>query len=360
MDGISSRSYRAFSKAGAWDGDREQEFARLYSEGLCPGRVMAANRNLFRIKTGQGDVEGTVAGKLLLETNKEAFPTVGDWTAVDVIGAQAVIRHVLSRRSCFSRQTAGRKIEEQVVAANLDYVLIALGLDGDYNLKRLDRYLVQACHGCAQPVVVLTKADLCADVCAYLARTQSELNPNVRVHAISSVTGYGLSEMDPYLQPGTTSLLIGSSGVGKSTFINRILGNNAARTGVVSPGNGRGRCTTTGTQAFETGAGACLIDCAGMREMQLWTNAAHFGRAFEDIQALAARCRFRDCAHKGEPGCAVAAALSEGELTQERFLNYVKLREELGQTKKARLRAKEDRFRKVAILARQQRRMRLK
>jgi len=360
MDGISRSERHSFAKAGIWDADREQEFARLGLKGLYPGRVMAANRGLFRIKTERGDVEGTVAGKLLLETNREIFPAVGDWTALDVCGSRAVIRYVLSRRSCFSRQAAGRKIEEQVVASNLDYVLIALGLDGDYNLKRLDRYLVQACHGCAQPVVVLTKADLCVDVCTCLARTQYELNPNVRVHAISSVTGYGLSEMDPYLQPGTTCLLIGSSGVGKSTFINRILGENAARTGVVSPGNGRGRCTTTGTQAFETRAGACLIDSAGMREMQLWANAAHFDQAFDDIQALAARCRFRDCAHQGEPGCAVAAALLQGDLTQERFLNYVKLRTEVGQTKEARLRAKEDRFRKVAILARKQRRMRLK
>ncbi len=358
MDGFSSSGIHSFVCAGVWDADREREFASLCSEGLAPGRVMAANRNIFRIKTEKDEFEAAAAGKLRWEANGEVFPTVGDWVAAEVGNSRAVIRYLLSRRSFFCRQMAGRTVSEQVVAANLDHALIALGLDVDFNLNRLDRYLVQARYGGVKPVVILTKADLCNDVSGYLARTRYELGRDVMVHAISATAGYGLSDLEPYLQPGRTCLLIGSSGVGKSTLINRILGENTAATGAVSRGNGRGRGTTTGTRAFETPAGAWLIDSAGMREMQLWTNDAEFGQAFKDIEALAVRCKFRDCAHQGEPGCAVAAALLAGELTQERFLNYMKLRQEFGQTKEARMRAKNERFRKVAIMAKQMRRTR--
>jgi ribosome biogenesis GTPase / thiamine phosphate phosphatase len=347
----------SFAPAGAWDGERELEFSPLSSESVVPGRVIAANRNIFLIKTAHGLVQGIATGRLLHELNNKTYPVVGDWTAVDVRGTQAAICHLLSRRSFFSRQTAGKKAEEQVVAANVDFAFIALGLDRDYSLKRLDRYLVQASSGHVQPVVLLTKADLCRDLCGYLARTEYELGSNVKVHAISAIKSYGLSDLDPYLQPGITNLLIGSSGVGKSTLINQLIGEGVAATGAVRERDGRGRCTTTGTRAFAIRDGAWLIDSPGMREVQLWANDANFDRAFSDIQALAANCRFRDCAHQGEPDCAIQAALSQDQLTQERFLNYMKLRYELSQTKEAMQRARRKRSKEIAVLARRYRRI---
>jgi ribosome biogenesis GTPase / thiamine phosphate phosphatase len=357
MDHNTTYVAEKFAAAGAWDIEREIEFAPLSSEGVVPGRVFSANRELFQIKTAAGEVEAIVAGRLRQEGDGKSFPVAGDWAAVDIRGTQAVLHYLLSRRSFFSRRAAGGNAEEQIVAANIDYALIALGLDRDFNLNRLDRYLVQARYGNVQPVVVLTKADLCSDVESHLARTEYELGGNIKVHAISVKRDYGLTDLDPYLQPGLTCLLIGSSGVGKSTLINRLVGEGTAATGAVSQGNGRGRCITSCARIFETRAGALLIDSPGIREVQLWANDTSFDSAFEDIVTLAASCKFRDCAHHGEPGCAVREALSQNLLTQERFHNYMKLRHELGETKATMLRAKEQRFKNVAIWARQHRRM---
>jgi ribosome biogenesis GTPase / thiamine phosphate phosphatase len=356
MDGNIS-SVSLISPAGAWDKERVAEFAALSSETVVPGRVIAANRNSFLVKTPGGVFQAVAAGRLLHELNGKTYPAVGDWTAVEVTGGQAVICHLMSRRSWFSRQTAGKKIEEQVVAANLDFALIALGLDRDYNLKRLDRYLVQTCSGHVQPIVLLTKADLCRDLPGQIARTEFELSSSVQVHALSAKTGYGMSDLEPYLQPEITCLLIGSSGVGKSTLINRILGEEAAATGAVRERDGRGRCTTTGARAFMTQAGGWLIDSPGLREVQLWVNSADFDRAFSDIHALAANCRFRNCAHNGEPGCAVQAALSQESLAQERFLNYRKLKHEVSETKESRMRARKKRSKEIAIGVRQYKRI---
>jgi ribosome biogenesis GTPase len=353
MNGNINSASNSFSPAGAWDRARETEFAALSLENVVPGRVMAANRNIFLVKTARGVVQAVAAGRLLHELNGATYPAVGDWTAVELTGSQAVISHLLSRRSWFSRQTAGKKIEEQIVAANLDFALIALGLDRDYNLKRLDRYLVQACNGHVQPVVLLTKSDLCRDLPGHIARTEFELSSSIRVHAVSAKTGCGMSDLDPYLQPEITCLLIGSSGVGKSTLINRLVGEEVAATGAVRERDGRGRCTTTGARAFIIQGGAWLIDSPGLREVQLWVNNADIDRAFTDINALAANCRFRDCAHQGEPGCAVQAALLESSLTQERFLNYIKLKHEVCETKETRMRAKKKRLKEIAVLCRQ-------
>jgi ribosome biogenesis GTPase / thiamine phosphate phosphatase len=357
MNGNISSATKSVSPAGAWDKEREAEFAALSSENLLPGRVIAANRNIFLVKTADGVVQAVATGRLLHELEGKTYPAVGDWTAVEITGAQAVICHLLSRRSWFSRQTAGKKTEEQIVAANLDFALIALGLDGDYNLNRLDRYLVQSCNGHVQPIVLLTKSDLCSDLPGRLARTEYELSSSVRVHALSAKTGYGMSDLEPYLQPEITCLLIGSSGVGKSTLINRLFGEEVAATGAVRERDGRGCCTTTGARAFITQAGAWLMDSPGLREVQLWVNNADFDRAFSDIHDLAANCRFRNCAHQGEPGCAVQAALSQGSLTQVRFLNYMKLKHEVLETKENRMRARRKRSKEIAIFARQYKRI---
>lgn len=357
MNGIATHAAALRVPAGVWDAQRELEFAPLSAPGVVPGRVLAANRELFHIRTAGGETEAVLAGRLRRKLDGKTLPVAGDWAAVDIRGTRAVVQDLLARRSFFSRQAAGKNVAEQIVAANIDYALFALGLDGDFNLNRLDRYLIQARHGKVQPVIVLTKADVCRDVPAYLARTEYELGGDVRVHAVSVHEEYGLADLEPYMQPGCTCILIGSSGVGKSTLINRLLHADAAATGHVSRGNGRGRHTTSCARLYETPAGAWLLDSPGIREMQLWADDASRDRAFSDIASFAAHCRFRDCTHQGEPGCAVQQALLQGALSQERFLSYMKLNHELGETKEAMLRHKRERFKKIAVLSRQYRRM---
>lgn len=336
---------------GAWDEARGKEFAPFAAAGLEPGRVLEAGRNVFRVWTAAGARTAYPAGGI-----RAAEPVVaGDWVAVDTAQTTAVVRGVLGRRSFFSRQAAGREVREQVVAANIDFVLILLGLDRDYNRRRLDRYLVQARRGGVRPVVVLTKADLCRDPVGFVARTEYELK-GVTVHAISVRSGYGLADLGAWLRPGSSCLLTGSSGVGKSTLVNHLAGEEVAPTGAVRQSDGRGRATTTSTRGFLTG-GAWVFDSPGLREVQLWGSEADIGDAFDDIARLARGCRFGDCGHRGEPGCAVRAALGRGEVSAERLLNYMKLRQELGATRESVQRAKKKRSRAIALLVRNYRKV---
>ena len=352
MENLTERSL-----AGAWNDEREEEFRPWLAKRLTPGRIAAANRELFRVRTEAGEVEGRVAGRLRRASlNGEApFPAVGDWVAAATGGGAATIQAVLPRRSFFSRQSAGKSVSEQVFAANLDFLLIAMALDRDFNPNRLDRYLVMARRGKVQPAVILTKADLAADAEAHAARMRCELGEDLPVHAISTAAGSGLAALSRYLEPGVTSLLAGSSGVGKSTLINHLVGKNVAATGAVSAGNGRGRCITASARMHGTITGAFIIDNPGIRELQLWGDEENLDGAFSEIQALAESCRFRDCRHQGEPGCAVEAALSSGELTRQRYLNYVKLKHELCDTAENAAQMKRARFKQIAKARRKMR-----
>jgi ribosome biogenesis GTPase len=239
----------------------------------------------------------------------------------------ATIQQVLPRQSQFVRQAAGTVTAAQVVAANVDTVFLMSGLDGDFNLRRIERYLVTAWDSGAHPVVVLNKTDACADLAGAIAAV-SAVAPKVPSHAISAMTGTGLEQLTPYLAPGQTVALIGSSGVGKSTLTNALLGTAQQATQAVRADDSRGRHTTTRRQLIPLPSGALLIDTPGLRELQLWSSGSGLADTFGDITALAAACKFRDCQHQDEPGCAVQAAIATGDLRLQRLLSYHKLQRE--------------------------------
>jgi ribosome biogenesis GTPase len=312
-----------------WDAWFEAAYVPLAADGWSPARVVAEHRNAYVVAGVGGDRPATVAGRLRHQARmRDELPAVGDWVAV-AGGADggASIRAVLPRRSAFRRKVAGESTVAQVVAANVDVVLIATALPGDANVRRLERYLALAWESGATPVVVLTKADLSDDHQRALAAMRAAA-PGVDVVAISSLTGEGVPALDRYLRPGRTAALLGSSGVGKSTLINRLLGHERLRTSAVRE-DGKGRHTTTHRELVRLAAGALLIDTPGMRELQLWDADAGLDAAFLDVEAIATRCRFRDCRHDAEPGCAVRAAVAAGTLDGERVAHWHKLQREL-------------------------------
>lgn len=263
-------------------------------------------------------------------TTAAELPVVGDWVAVAprTGEASATIHHVLPRWSSFSRKVAGATTREQVVAANVDTIFLVSGLDGDFNLRRIERYVTLGWNSGALPVIILNKADLCDDLDARVADVQS-VAPGIDVVVVSAADGHGISKLEPYLKPGNTIAFLGSSGVGKSTLVNRLAGDDLQKTLDVREDDSRGRHTTTFRELFVIDGGAILIDTPGMRELQLWSDSASVSATFSDIEELAEQCRFTDCQHDTEPGCAVADALERGILDSARFANFVKLRKEV-------------------------------
>ncbi len=301
-----------------------REIARPYeSEGLELGRVSFAAHEQYRIFLESGECEATPAGKLRWD---EILPGVGDWIAARRVDASlALIEAVLPRRTRFSRRAPGSSVAEQVIAANLDLVMVVCGLDGDFNLRRIERYLVLARESGASPVVVLNKADLCADTGNRLELIQS-LAPDVRIVAISA-----RESVEPLvlLVRGQTVGVLGSSGAGKSTIANGLLGIDRQATGTVRETDSRGRHTTTSRMLIPLPGGGAIIDTPGLRELQLWASEEALEGVFRDVADLAAQCRFGDCRHSNEPGCAVRAALENGELDPARWASYGKLEAEL-------------------------------
>ena len=316
-----------------WDDYFAAAFAPYAEQGLTPARVVA-QKGLNQISTGTAEHYADLAGKLRHELQgpgkAAGHPAVGDWVAVRMPTGEgrASVHAVLPRRSKFSRKTAGLRTDEQVVAANVDILFLVSGLDGDFNPRRIERYLTAAWDSGAQPVVVLNKLDRCADPEACLLEAGA-VAMGVPVHRVSALLGTGCDELLAYLQPGKTVSLLGSSGVGKSTLINRLLGREAQKIGGVREGDDRGRHTTTHRELFAAPAGGLLIDTPGMREIQLWEADQGIESAFGDLEELAAGCRFGNCKHQGEPGCAIQAAVAAGTLTAERLESYRKLQKEL-------------------------------
>jgi ribosome biogenesis GTPase len=337
-----------------WNEHFASAFAALEQPQLRPARVSVEHRNRYLVLAGEQELDARLSGKLklLLEETGDR-PVVGDWVALRVQGAgTALIQARLPRASQFSRKVAGRTVEEQVLAANIDIVLLATALTGDVNPRRLERYLLLAWESGAQPIILLTKADLAEDVSSAVAQVEA-VAQGVPVYVVSSHTGAGVDQLDQHLQPGVTVALLGSSGVGKSTLINRLLGQERLRTGEVRD-DGRGRHTTTYRQLVRLPSGALIIDTPGLRELQLWDADAGLQETFTDIDDLAQHCRFTDCAHAAEPDCAVLAAVASGDLSAERLESYHRLKRELQYIEeKSDPRARAERTRKLRSLMKQ-------
>jgi ribosome biogenesis GTPase len=316
-----------------WTPELAASLAALGAAGLRPARVVLEHGRFYRVSTGDEERRAVATGRLRHQAqNAAAMPTVGDWVAL-LVGDEGLvsIRHVLPRRSKFSRRSAGVRAQEQVVAANIDTVFLMMGLDRDFNPRRLERYLAVAAASGAAPVVLLNKADvLPAEERAQRLAEVAAVGHGIPVLVISVREGEGLEELSRYLAPARTAALLGSSGVGKSTLLNRLATADLQRTGSVGAQDGRGKHTTSHAQLFALPGGALIIDTPGLRELQLWEPEASLEGAFADVQALAAQCRFSDCRHAEEPGCAVRAAMNDGRLPAERLASFEKLRGELG------------------------------
>lgn len=301
-----------------------------YAQRQCVlARVAISQRDLYYLYTEDGPVHAEPSGRLYYQASgASSLPVTGDWVAARIAGpGQALVEAVLPRRSCLARRAAGTRDEEQPLAANVDVVFLVCGLDRDFNLRRLERYLALASASGASPVVVLNKADLCADLPGRMAETAAVAG-GVPVVAASALDPQGLDALHRFLAPGATIALLGSSGAGKSTIANRLLGEEHFRTGEVRLQDSRGRHTTVRRELIPLPHSGALIDTPGLRELQLWAGTGSVDAVFDEIAALAEGCRFRDCTHSGEPGCAVAAALERGEVDTGRWANFRKLRAE--------------------------------
>ncbi len=324
----------ALKELGWSDFQASQLAVRGGVEGQVVARVAEENRELYRLLSERGEFLAELSGRFRHEAkSREDLPAVGDWALASLRESEgrATIHAVLPRRSRFSRKVAGKKTEEQIVAANVDVVFLVSSLNQEFSARRIERYLTLAWDSGSRPVIVLNKCDLCENAEAF--RTEAEdAAMGAWVLLTSAVRGDGIEELRAVLQSGLTAALLGSSGVGKSSLINALLGgslgNGRLATQAVRESDDRGRHTTTSRQLLVLPRGGVLIDTPGMRELQLWDAADGIGRAFGDIQELAARCKFRDCRHQSEPGCAVRAAVDAEALASERLENFRKLERE--------------------------------
>jgi len=316
-----------------WTDALQQQFhdyaARHAQPGLAPARVIVQQRGLYVLATPAGEASAQLSGRFAHEAAAGDYPVAGDWVAAAVRPAEAsaTIHHLLPRRTVFARKAVGRG-GGQVVAANVDVALLVASLNRDLNARRIERYLAMAWESGATPVIVLTKADLCAD--REVAKSGIEAVAfGVPVHAVSALTGEGLDGLRACLALGQTAALLGSSGAGKSSLVNALAGRPVMATQAIREDDARGRHTTTHRELILLPGGRLVLDTPGMRELGVWEADAGLAATFADVEALVALCRFGDCAHATEPGCAVQSALADGSLDAGRWRNYVKLQREL-------------------------------
>ncbi|WP_435371215.1 ribosome small subunit-dependent GTPase A [Mesobacillus subterraneus] len=306
-------------------------FKENYPDGIKLGRVALEHKYSYRVWLEDGEYLCTLAGKLTFDANgREDLPAVGDWVAVQTSPGEmrGLIKGILPRKSKFSRKAAGQITEEQIVAANVDTVFIVNSLNDDLNLRRIERYLLLAWESGSNPVIILSKADLVTDLKAKMDLV-STVAIGVPVIAVSVLEGTGIQELQPYLAPGQTVALIGSSGVGKSSLVNYFTGFEKQLVQDIRESDDKGKHTTTHREMVLLPGGAILIDTPGMREIQLWTSEDEIAESFADIEKYAESCKFRDCSHNNEPGCAVWSAIYEGILDENRLASYKKLQKEL-------------------------------
>ena len=316
-----------------WDAGWAAAFTALPEADLLAARVVFEHGRFYEVSTGAATISAVSAGSLRhAAATSAALPTTGDFVALRPAqassGKLATIRHVLPRRSRFSRRAAGKNDVEQVVAANVDTVFLMMGHDGDFNLRRIERYLAMAFASGARPIVVLNKADLASDLVARVASVNASAAA-MPVLSTDLTLPDGARPLWPFIEPRKTIALLGSSGVGKSTLLNLLAGSDVARTGATDARTGRGRHTTTRAQLFALPGGALVIDTPGLRELQLWDADEGVDAAFPDVAVHASACRFSDCRHRDEPDCAVRAAVAAGVLTADRYDSWHKLHTEL-------------------------------
>jgi len=305
-----------------WDDGWEAAFADHRAAGLRPARVAIQHRGAYDLALEDGELRASAANRLV---KADELPAVGDWVGYDA--GTGLVEALLPRRTAISRKEALHATREQVLAANVDVAFLTQGLPHDFNPRRLERYLAMAWESGAQPVVLLTKTDLVDDALPFAAEAEAVALGACPVLAVSARTGDGVEQVRALLEPNRTAVLLGSSGVGKSTLVNALAGDELLATQEVREGDQRGRHTTTHRELIVLPGGGVVLDTPGMRELQLWD--ADLGQTFGDVEEIARRCRFSDCAHDREPGCAIRDALADGSLPHERWRSYVKLQREL-------------------------------
>jgi len=314
-----------------WNQFWRKSFDELGREGLAPARVAREDKEAYLVLSEDGELTARVSGSVRHNAqSRSEFPAVGDWVVIEPRPeeGEATIHAVLPRKSRFSRKAPGGRTEEQVLAANIDTVFLVSGLDENFNIRRIERYVTLAWDSGADPVIVVNKADICDDVEARVSEVKSAIS-GVPVHAISGTENTGLDVLLKYISTGRTVVFLGSSGVGKSTIINSLLGEERQKVNAISEAVGKGKHTTTHRELILFPDGAVVIDTPGMRELQMWCDDDGLKRSFDDIEELTHSCRFRDCRHAAEPGCAVRKALDEGVLEAKRYGSYLKLQKEV-------------------------------
>jgi ribosome biogenesis GTPase len=318
-------------EALGWDAGWVEAFAPFAGEGRRPARVVAVHRETSIVRDGGPDRSAAVSGTFRFAALAHSdFPTVGDWVVLDT---DDVVTAILPRRSVFKRVAAdgsrrgARLDDEQVMASNVDVALLVAGLDNDFNLRRIERYLAIARSSSITPVIVLNKADLAEDVDGRVVAVDA-IAPGVAIVAVSAKTSEGLDALRPHLRPGATAAILGSSGVGKSTLVNALLGEDRQATAAVRGSDSRGRHTTTHRELFELPGGALLVDTPGIRALEVLGAEEGVDEVFDDVADLVAACRFSNCSHSGEPGCAIQAALDDGTLSAARLASHQKLERE--------------------------------
>ena len=329
-----------------WSDYFQSAFNSLERDDLNPARVIRQNKNQYVVHDGHTTLNATILGRLLYESeDASSLPAVGDWVCVEPFdGDQAIIHAVLPRFGAFFRKEAGHVTRKQVIAANIDIAFLVSGLDHDFNVRRIERYLVQATSSGATPVILLNKADLRGDLDEIVDEVRGVAG-DVEIVPLSAKELQGIDAVQQFIREGVTVAFLGSSGVGKSSIANALMEHEAQRTGAVRDDDSRGRHTTSHRELMPLASGGVIIDTPGLRELQLWGGEDDLQSVFSEIDQLAAFCKFRDCQHEAEPGCAVLQAVEDEELDEARFESYKKLKKELSflnqrQDEMARLKAK--------------------